>query len=209
MSVKQLRVVLYARVSMDTGEQDPETQLQALRAWAEKRGWRVVAELADRITCDPKRRRREPPGMVEALRMIEEGKADVIAIFGADRLVADPVALLQLVRRVQELGGAIASLRDGRDLDTTDPGNEILVFFDGWFNRMRLRLISEATKAGLARRRAQGVRLGRPPKGVDGAQVAELREQGRSWPEITAQLQCKESTARDALNRHRRGREAG
>ena len=48
------RAVLYARVSTDRGEQDPESQLVALRTWARSRGWTVVAEEADLVTCDPK-----------------------------------------------------------------------------------------------------------------------------------------------------------
>jgi len=37
----------------------------------------------------------------------------------ADRLVRSPTGLLQLVARVQSLGGHVASLQDGHDLDTT------------------------------------------------------------------------------------------
>lgn len=198
------RAVLYARVSTDRGDQDPESQLQALRAWADQRGWRVVGEEADRVTSDPRRRRREPPGLVSALRAIEERRADVLAIFAADRLVADPLPLLALVGRVQDLGGAVASLQDGRDLDTTDDSGELMVYLRGWFNRMRLRLIRAATKAGIERRRAQGGRLGRPPKGIDGARVAELRGAGLTWPEVEKELGCRRSTAQDALGRHKK-----
>ncbi|MDP3767633.1 MAG: recombinase family protein, partial [Dehalococcoidia bacterium] len=58
------RAILLGRVSRGDRQQDPESQLQALRAWAVQRSWRVVAEETDRITCDPKRRRKDPPGLV-------------------------------------------------------------------------------------------------------------------------------------------------
>lgn len=165
---RSLRAVLYARVSTDKGEQDPdrqdpESQLLRLRGWAKERGWRVIGEEADCVTCDPKRRRKDPPGFVRALRCIEERRADVIAIVGADRLVADPIALINLVARIQDLGGAIASVEDGTDLDTTTDSGEFNLYLRGHFNRMRVKLGRAATVRGIERARAAGKRLGRPP----------------------------------------------
>lgn len=94
-----------------------------LRTCAGHRGWIVVGEEADRITCDPKRRKKDPPGLVRAIKLIGQGQANLLAIFGADRLVAEPVALLQLVARIKDLGGMIASYRDGRNLVSTGARN--------------------------------------------------------------------------------------
>jgi DNA invertase Pin-like site-specific DNA recombinase len=207
--VKPLRAVLYARVSTDTGEQDPESQLQALRTWSTSRGWRVVGEETDRVSSDPKRRRGEPPGLTRAIRLIEDKRADVLAIFAADRLVADPIPLLRLVARVQELGGAVSSLQDGRDLDTTTDAGELLTFIAGWYNRMRVRLIRAGTVAGLARARAAGRVGGRPRRVVDLEQLEELRARGASWGDVGEALGVGAETARRAWQARCRERDDG
>lgn len=42
-----------------------------------------------------------------------------------------PVSLLQLVGRIQSLGGHVASYRDGADLDTTSEMGELILFIRG------------------------------------------------------------------------------
>lgn len=157
-----LRAVLYARVSTDTGQQDTETQLRLLRELCTARSYVIVAEHTDHVTGDPKRRRREPPGLAAALRLLQDKRAGVLVIFAADRLVRSPMALLQLVERVQSYGARIVSLQDGRDLDTTTKTGELMTFLLGWFARMALNLTRARTHAGLQRARAQGKQLGRP-----------------------------------------------
>lgn len=192
-----MRVVLYARCSTQKADQDPAVQLDQLRAWAERRGWVVVAEHRDRVSGDPSRRRGDPPGLANALGMIERREADVIAVFAADRLVRSPVGLLQLVARVQSLGGHVASLQDGADLDTTSDVGELFLFLRGWYARMELKLIRARIKAGLDRARAEGTKLGRPRSdGPTHDQVASLRDAGRSWSQIAGELGCTVKVAR-------------
>ncbi len=200
---RPLRAVLYARVSRDDGEQDPAVQLQALQEWAGVRGWRVVAQESDRITGDPARRNGDPPGLRKALSRIQCKKADVLAVFAADRLVRSPVGLIQLVSRVQSLGGHVASLQDGADLDTTSDLGELFLFLKGWFARMELRLLRSRTLAGLARAKAKGTKLGRRRNAdaPDPAHVAHLRESGQSWTLVAGQLGCHPSAARRAFAR--------
>jgi DNA invertase Pin-like site-specific DNA recombinase len=192
-----VRAVLYARCSTKGPEQDPAVQLHALRPWADRRGWTIVAEHSDRITGDPARRKGDPPGLRRALELIEQRKADVLAVFAADRLVRSGPALLHLVARVQSLGGHVASLQDGSDLDTTTDAGELLLFIKGWYSRMELKLIRARINAGLASARARGVRLGRPRNEHPAPeQVHALRQAGHSWATVAAVLDCSVSLAR-------------
>jgi DNA invertase Pin-like site-specific DNA recombinase len=193
-----LRAVLYARVSTDDGDQDPAAQLRALRDWCKARGWSVVAEFADRVTGDPARRHGDPNGLRNALQLLAQRRADVLAVFAADRLVRSPMGLLQLVARVQSLGGHVASYEDGADLDTTTDMGELLVFLRGWWSRMQLRLLRRMTIAGMNEARARGVHVGRPRLAVDGAAVVKLRKRRVPWPSVAAKLGCSEATARRA-----------
>ncbi len=183
-----MRAVLYVRVSR--GEiQNPQSQLTTLRAWARSRNWVVVDEQIDRVTGDPARRSRTPPGLAAALDLIKRRRAKVLAIFAADRLVRSPRELLDLVDLVQKMGGSIASYQDGSDLDTTTDNGELLVFLKGWYARLELRLISSRTKAGMARARAQGKVIGRPFAGpADLQKVAALERQQCSQKQMAKEL---------------------
>ena len=205
---KPLRCVLYARVSTQGADQDPETQLAALRPWVAARGWQVVAEERDRVTGDESRRRSDPPGLARALRALEERRADVLAVFAADRLVRSSTGLLSLVGRIQAMGAHVASYQDGGDLDTTSDMGELLVFLRGWYARMELRLTRARIRAGLDRARAEGRRLGPPRRlDIDPTEVRRLREAGidgdgrvgASWSEVAAVLGTTQSAVRRAV----------
>ena len=49
-------------------------------------------------------------------------------------------------------------------------------------------LIAERVRAGLRNARANGKRLGRPPRNVDAARIGRLHAQGRSVREIASEL---------------------
>lgn len=194
-----MRAVLYARVSRGTPQQDPSAQLHAMRAFCTARKWRVVAELCDEVTGDPVRRKRDPAGLSKALTLIRRRTGDVLVIFALDRLVRSGRHLLDIVCRVDEWGGYLASCQDGR-IDTTRPDSQLVLFVRGWFAGIERDLISARTKAALAERRAAGVQLGRPRQDLpDLGQVAELRAAGASEQGIARKLACSRWTVRRAL----------
>lgn len=197
---RPLRAVLYGRVSLATGDQDTETQRLALVALCQARGYQIVEERSDRITGDPERRRREPPGLTAALTLLEKRRADVLVIFAADRLVRSPIQLLQLCARVQSYGACIVSAQDGADLDTTTHLGELVIFMRGWFARWELKLNRERTKAGLQRARLQGKQLGRREEALPDLQVvAELVKQGKGERKIATALDVPRCRVRKAL----------
>ena len=186
------RAVLYLRVSKSDGSQDLGTQEAALRLEAARRGWDVVGLEHDLVSGDPVRRGgRTPPGLSRALSTIETRRATILLVFAADQIVRSALGLLQLVQRVQQLGGRVCSARDGAELDTTTEQGELLLFLQGWFARWELRLTRERTKAGIERARAAGKRLGRPSRpALDRAEVARLRDSGVSQETIASVLGC-------------------
>lgn len=189
-----MRAVVYARVSRREG--DPEPQVRAVSEWCARRGWTVAEVLRDRVTGDPARRRADPPGLRRALQLLEARKAEVLAVFAADRIVRSPGALLDLIGRVRSAGAHVASLQDGGDLDTTTDAGELFTLLRGWWARVELRLIRARTVAGLAEARARGVRLGRPVVEVDLGRIEELRARGLSWREIAGETGHSATTLR-------------
>src|SRR5437773_12364541 len=61
-------------------------------------------------------------------------------------------------------------------------------------------LIRERVVMGLNRARKGGARLGRPRVPVDGAEVARLRAQGRTWAEISLTLGISEMATTPQLD---------
>ena len=79
----------------------------------------------------------------------------------------------------------------------------LLVGILGWMNEMERRTLIERTKAGLARARREGKRLGRP-RALLPVEVEKLRaliDGGMSQRKAAEVVGCKESTARLALSR--------
>ena len=110
-----MKAVLYARVSTKDKDQDPEVQLRALRPWVTARGWTVAGEYTDKVTGDEARRRRDPPGLSQAMQQLEQHRAKVLVIYSAERLVRSPLGILRIVARVEQMGCYVASLLDGGD----------------------------------------------------------------------------------------------
>ncbi|MFC1965104.1 recombinase family protein, partial [Chloroflexota bacterium] len=76
------------------------------------------------------------------------------------------LAILSLVNRLSSYGVKVLSYQESW---TEAPGElaELLYALTGWVARMESQRRSERTKAGLARVKAQGKRLGRPPGSKD------------------------------------------
>jgi DNA invertase Pin-like site-specific DNA recombinase len=73
---------------------------------------------------------------------------------------------MAILRHFRACGVVVISLREPF-LSTDGPASELLVAVMAWCAEQERRVISERTKAGLARRRALGVILGRPKGSKD------------------------------------------
>jgi putative DNA-invertase from lambdoid prophage Rac len=129
----------------------------------------------------------------------------ILLVFSAERIARHPNTLLQTVARIQDepYSADVCSLEDGRDLDTTDPTGELLLFLKGWFGRMWLKLMRAGTVEGLKRARAAGKQIGRPPEitADQAAEVRRLRAAGHSWRETAGAAGCTVSAARRVVER--------
>jgi DNA invertase Pin-like site-specific DNA recombinase len=149
-----MRCAIYARVS--TYEQDPENQLQELRRYVDSRGWSAT-EYIDTGVSGTKDRR---PALD---RLVVDGRRrrfDVLVVWRLDRLGRNLKHLVVLLEEVEALGIAFVSLGEGLDCTTAAGRLQLHVLAAlAEFERAR---IAERVRAGLARVRAAGRRLGRP-----------------------------------------------
>src|SRR5689334_12386432 len=105
------RVALYARVS--TGDQTAENQLRALREYADRAGWDIIAEFTDHAVSGTREKR---PGLDALMAEARRRKFDLIAVAALDRLGRNLRHLVTLLDELQHLGVGLVSLREALDL---------------------------------------------------------------------------------------------
>src|SRR4051794_22625190 len=152
------RAVLYLRVS--TIDQTSANQERELRQAAERAGWEVVKVYKDHGISGAKARDKRPA--FDALcRDATKRQFDVVMAWNVDRLG----------RSLQDLCGFLSELHalkvdlflHQQGIDTTTPGGKAMFQMMGVFAEFERSIIQERVRAGLARARSEGKRLGRPP----------------------------------------------
>ena len=151
-----LRIALYARVSKAL-EQHPEQQLVELRRWALACGHTVVKEYVDEMSSRDRRPQKE--AVLEQLRRKEIGG---IAFWSLDRWGRSMSELVLELEEAARDGWLMFSYKESLDLSSA-AGRAFAHIMAAFANFERER-IRERTMLGLARARALGKRLGRPPK---------------------------------------------
>jgi DNA invertase Pin-like site-specific DNA recombinase len=160
------RCAIYARVS--TLDQHPENQLAELRRYAEARGWPAV-EYVDHGVSGTKDSR---PALDRLVKDAKRRKFDVLVVYRLDRLGRNLKHLITLLDDLQMLGVAFVSL--GESLDATTPAGRLSMAVLAAIAEFERGRIVERVRAGLARAKAQGKRLGRRPSNVTTAQFAAV-----------------------------------
>jgi DNA invertase Pin-like site-specific DNA recombinase len=160
-----IRCALYARVS--TADQHCENQLAELRAFCRLRGWTITQEYVDHGVSGG----REHRPALDALRTdARRRRFDVLVCWRLDRLGRNLRHLVLLLEELQALGVAFASLNEG--IDATTPAGRLQMHMLAALSEFERGRIQERVKAGLARARAQGRRIGRPPHRLTAADLA-------------------------------------
>ena len=183
-----MRVIGYVRVSTEEQKSSGaglQAQRRAIISECERRGWQLVAVIEDAgfSAKDMKR-----PGVQEALRVLEEGKASALVVAKLDRLSRSMIDFTALMGTAQKQHWALVALDCA--VDTSTPTGEAMANMLATFAQFERRLISQRIREALAIKRASGVRLGRPPT-VPQAVVRRIqrqRERGDSLRTIAESL---------------------
>lgn len=162
-----MKAALYARVS--TRDQDPAMQLTDLRRLAEARGWTVEEEYVDHGYSGAKDRR---PALDRLMAHARQRKLDVVCCWRFDRMARSVRHLVGLLDEFRALGVDFVSHQEA--IDTSTPAGKVLFTVIAAFSEFERAILGERVRAGLAKARALGVRLGRPPKEVDPERVRQI-----------------------------------
>src|SRR5438552_4043646 len=161
-----MRAAIYARVS--TLDQEPENQLQELRRYVQARGW-TGSVFVDRGVSGSKDRR---PALDQLIADAKRRRFDVLVCWRLDRLGRNLRHLVVLIEDLNALGIAFVSLGEG--IDCTTPAGKLQLHILAALAEFERARIQERVRAGLARARAQGVRLGRPRRHIDPERLATV-----------------------------------
>ena len=161
-----MKAAIYARVS--TVDQEPENQLQELRRYLQARAWEPT-EYVDRGVSGAKDRR---PNLDRLLVDARRRRFDVLVCWRLDRLGRNLRHLVALLDDLQSLGIGFVTL--GESIDTTTPAGRLQLHVLSTISQFERDRIAERVRAGLARARMQGVKLGRPRRRIDPERLARV-----------------------------------
>lgn len=177
---KTKRVALYARVSTLDKGQDPETQLVQLRQYAQARNFEIVTEYID-YASGTSEDRTQYKLMMDAAK---KRKIDVVLVWRYDRFARSTQALVNALKEFQSLGIDFISYQE--NIDTTTPTGELIFHVMASLAQFESSLISQRVKAGMARAKAQGKHIARPPIAKElQAKIVELQREGVSMNKIS------------------------
>ena len=171
------RCCIYARVS--TPDQCVNNQLYDLRLFAEQRGFEVVAEYTDVGISGSKARR---PGLDAMLRDGRKRAFNVLIVAAFDRLARSTKHFLGVVDELDSLGIEFISKRE--NIATDGAMGRLFITLISSIAELEGDLIKERVRAGIRRRKLEGLPVGRQPLNVDHASLVEDRLRGMSLTEV-------------------------
>jgi DNA invertase Pin-like site-specific DNA recombinase len=187
------RCAIYARVS--TPEQRVDNQLYDLRLFAEQRGYEVAAEYTDVGVSGSKARR---PGLDLMLKDARKRKFSVVIVSAFDRVARSVKHFLGVVDELDSLGVEFISRRE--NIATDGAMGRLFLTIISSIAELESDLIRERIRAGMRRRKLDGLPVGRQPLDIDHdvvvadrlggmSFVREARLKGLSQIEVNQQLE--------------------
>jgi DNA invertase Pin-like site-specific DNA recombinase len=152
-----MKIAIYARVSTEDKGQDPENQLRELRQWCN--GHDVVREYVDRESGRTAKR----PMFAELFDDAAKRKFDLVLFWSLDRFSREGMmpTILHL-QRLASYGVSFHSYTEAHLSTDNELVRNILLALLASLAKVEAQKISERTKAGMARAKAKGKRIGRP-----------------------------------------------
>ncbi|WP_109486038.1 recombinase family protein [Occallatibacter savannae] len=168
---------IYARVS--TSDQRIENQLLDLRQFAAQRGLEVVCEYTDVGISGSKARR---PGLDAMLRDARKRKFTVLIVAAFDRLARSTKHFLGVVDELDSFGIEFISRRE--NIATDGAMGRLFITLISSIAELEADLIRERVRAGIRRRKLEGLPVGRQPLDVDHRSLIEDRLRGMSLTDV-------------------------
>lgn len=184
-----MNVGLYARVSTDDKDQNPERQFIRCRDYCRLNGHDVMGEFSDECSGDT------PPLIRESFSSLMEMKPEAIVVFSIDRLSRQhPSKVMQLLTSFKQANILIISVTEPL-FNMESPFAEPLQYFITWWNNFYLKKLKEDIKSGIDRARAEGKTIGRPKAQFNQHRAYHLLiVEGKSLSQVAEELKSNKAT---------------
>jgi DNA invertase Pin-like site-specific DNA recombinase len=154
-----MKLVAYIRVSRE--DEQPENQEFAIFRWAAERGHQVAETVRD-VGVSGALPPGERPGWQKVMQLLES--ADGVVVYALDRVARSLWDLVAVVKELESRWKLLLSVRE-EWLQNVDPKvRQLIISVLGWAAEMEREFIRERTREAIARLKAQGKPVGRPPK---------------------------------------------
>jgi DNA invertase Pin-like site-specific DNA recombinase len=185
-----MRTAIYARVSTDDKGQDTDNQILQMPAHE--------LEFIDYATGKNTAR----PQFKAMMLAAEARQFDVLVFWSLDRLTRSGIeGTLAILRRLTDLGIKWKSVKEPF-LDTTQPTGSLMIAIFSWIAEQERIRLSDRTKAGMARVKANGSESGRPigrPQLNLEARCKQLKDEGLRPRDIAHRLRVSRTYVYTAL----------
>jgi DNA invertase Pin-like site-specific DNA recombinase len=190
-----MRVAIYGRVSTEDKGQDPENQLRELRAWCVNSGHTIVGEYVEyesgRKGADKRKR------FAALFDDAAKRKFDCVVFWALDRFSREGMAqTIVHLQRLTSYGVSFHSYTEPHLATDNELVRNILLALLSSLAKVEAQKISERTKAGMARAKAKGIKIGRPKLGIELRQkIAARAAKGETAYAIAKALRIDRHTA--------------
>lgn len=188
-------VAAYLRVSTD--KQTVLNQKSEIINFCRRQELQITMWCTETVSGTKKETERE---LGPLLNKLQQG--DVLIITEVSRLSRKMMNIMNIIHQSIEKGITIHSIKEGYKFDSSI-NSQVLAFAFGLCAEIERTLISQRTREALARRRAQGVKLGRPKGSLRAGklyeheqEIKDLRMEGFSFQKIALRYKVSPETVR-------------
>jgi DNA invertase Pin-like site-specific DNA recombinase len=161
-----MRVAIYARVSTNDKGQDPENQLRELRAWCAHSGHAIIRKYVEHETGGKGVQRRKQ--FAALFEDAAKRKFDLVLFWALDRFSREGMAqTIGHLQRLTSYGATFHSYTEPHLATDNELVRNILLALLSSLAKVEAQKMSDRTKAGMARAKAMGIRIGRPRLGIE------------------------------------------
>lgn len=196
------KVAVYCRVS--TQEQNVDSQLNAVKTYVERQGWKIVKTYKDEGVSGSQDNR-------DALNRLKKDclKArrgwDGVVVYKFDRMARSSSHLLECLQLFHRHGIDFVSVTEG--IDTSSSVGKMVYTFLSAIAEFERSIIQERVKSGMERAKREGRHVGRPRVGVDVERVMKLRRDGLGVRKIADKIGVSHMTIHNVLSSVKKGYE--
>ncbi|GCF94256.1 invertase [Enterococcus florum] len=181
--------MIYGYIRVSTDKQTVENQRYEVKSFCEKKGIIVDKWIEETISARKKLEERKFGRLMKKLK-----KGDIIIVSELSRLGRNLLQVMSILNDCMERDIQVLTVKEGYELGN-NINSKVLAFAFGLSAEIERTLISERTKEALARKKSEGVILGRPKGKKSNIKKMKLykhrkaivkkREQGMSYSELS------------------------